>query len=97
MHLHKVQDRILQVSWSPHNAKCLLLLTEVSELKQINVETGQVDNFELLKNVTAAKWHPRQANLVLIGSGKGRLAIFNTETRKIVTEYEVPNDLKPED
>lgn len=55
------------------------MLTEMSELKMIHAETGTLINFEQLLNVTAAKWHPRQANIVVIGSAKGRLALFNTE------------------
>jgi hypothetical protein len=74
------------VSWSPTNPKLILLHADNLTLKVINVENGSIEEVNIT-GVTAARWHPRQAGFVLVGTLEGRVLLYNFEKKKPDIEY----------
>ena len=74
------------MSWSPTNPKLILLHADNLTLKVINVENGSIEEVNITC-VTAARWHPRQAGFVLVGTLEGRVLLYNFEKKKPDIEY----------
>jgi len=74
------------VSWSPTNPRHILLHADNLTLKVINVDNGSIEEVNIT-GVTAARWHPRQASFVLVGTLEGRVLLYNFEKKKPDIEY----------
>ncbi len=86
MKFYQLQHRILQVSWSPTNPKHILLHADNLTLKVINVDNGSIEEVNIT-GVTTARWHPRQAGFVLVGTVEGKVLLYNFEKKKQDIEY----------
>lgn len=56
-------------------------------LKVINVDNGSIEEVNI-SDVTAARWHPRQAGFVLVGTIEGKILLYNFEKKKPDIEYQ---------
>ena len=86
MKFFQLQHRILQVSWSPTNPKHILLHADNMTLKVINVDNESIEEVNIT-DVSAARWHPRQPGIVLVGTLEGRILLYNFEKKKPDVEY----------
>lgn len=56
-------------------------------MKLMNLETEKCEALPLNVRCTVAKWHPRVAQKILVGTVTGQIMLYDLDKRKVEQEY----------
>ena len=70
----------------------LIVTAENNNLKIVNIDNNGFEPYNINAQVTVAKWHPRHASKILVGTRLGQIKIFDLEKRQFEFEYKATYD-----
>lgn len=63
------------------------MLSDIDQLKIINIETEKIESLNIVNEIRVAKWHPRQSQKILLGTENGSIRLYNVEKKQVEFEY----------
>lgn len=69
----------------------LVVHAQTQQLRILNLESEKFEPIKFNVTCSVAKWHPRLAQRVLVGSPEGKLMLYDLDRQKVELEYRGTN------
>ena len=90
--LIELPENVVQLEWSPHCEETIVALGVTCHPYKIDLKRLKCIEISQ-EGVSCICWLPKKQNQILFGFQWGSIVLYDLELKKVVTKFDVPNEL----